>query len=143
MSSNRLSYDQCSYKQTLKQSVKPINYMLDPVRYYNPGLCSPTLGIVAGTNVTNIKGNLVDLESDLQGRTQLITRCPEYKWKPLTGNEIVSREYTKLNKHAPINVQLDEPLKSCEIIHTKLAQAKEPPLDKYYCNRVFRQNEKL
>ena len=33
MSANRLSYDECSYKQSLFQSVAPVNYTLDPIKF--------------------------------------------------------------------------------------------------------------
>jgi hypothetical protein len=132
MSSNRLKYDVCSYKAELKQSIKPINYMLDPIKYNNCNRCIPNVGIVGGLAVSNIKGNLVDLESDLMGRTHVATRCPQYMYEPTKTNEIVSKEYTKLNKHAPINIELNN-LNSCEIVNPNIAQAKEPPLDRYIC----------
>ena len=135
MSSNRLKYDTCAYKQTLKQSIKPVNYMLDPIRYNHCNKCFPNnhVGIIGGTNVSNIKGNLVDLESDLSGRTHMATKCPEYKWGPNTNNQIVSKEYTKLNKHAPINTELNH-MNSCEIVNASIPQAKEPEMDVYKCN---------
>ena len=34
------------------------------------------LGVVGGTAVSHIKGNLVDLETDLRGQTRRNTRCP-------------------------------------------------------------------
>lgn len=135
MSSNRLSYDLCSYQQELKQSIKPVNYMLDPVRYYNCNKCAhtPAGAVVGGTMVSNINGNLVDLESSLSGRTQVRTKCPIYEWKMGDGDkEIVSKEYTKLNKHAPIDTTL-KPLKDCEFIDARLAPAAEPPMDLFKC----------
>ena len=34
------------------------------------------LGIVGGTGVSQIKGNLVDLENDLRGQTRSASQCP-------------------------------------------------------------------
>ena len=56
MSSNRLSYDTCEYKQRLNESVGPLQYMLNPMRYENCSKCRMELGVVGGTGVSNIKG---------------------------------------------------------------------------------------
>ena len=66
MSSNRLSYDTCEYKQRLNESVGPLAYMLNPMRYENCNKCRMELGVIGGTGVSHIKGNLVDLETDLK-----------------------------------------------------------------------------
>ena len=39
-------------------------------------------GLVGGTNVSHIKGNLVDLENDLRGQTRSNTKCPARKYAP-------------------------------------------------------------
>jgi hypothetical protein len=77
MSSNRLIYDTCAYKQTLEQSVGPLAYQLYPGRFENCNKCRIELGTVGGTAVSHIKGNLVDLESDLKGTTRKASLCPE------------------------------------------------------------------
>ena len=76
MSSNRLIYDTCAYKHELSQSVGPLQYVLNPIKYENCNKCRMELGIVGGTAVSHIKGNLVDLETDLRGQTRRNTRCP-------------------------------------------------------------------
>ncbi|MEN8811317.1 MAG: hypothetical protein ABF272_08015 [Flavobacteriales bacterium] len=45
------------------------------------------LGIVGGNDVSIIRGNLVDLETDLRGITRINSRCPtkKYQWKENTG----------------------------------------------------------
>ena len=35
MSYNRLRYDQCAYKSELDQSVGPLEYILNPMKYEN------------------------------------------------------------------------------------------------------------
>ena len=35
MSSNRLMYDTCAYKTRVNESVGPLEYMLNPIRYEN------------------------------------------------------------------------------------------------------------
>ena len=79
MSSNRLMYDTCEYKTRIGESVGPLEYMLNPIRYENCNKCRMELGTVGGTNVSHIKGNLVDLETDLRGQTRRHTKCPQLK----------------------------------------------------------------
>ena len=86
MSSNRLIYDTCAYKHELSQSVGPLQYVLNPIKYENCNKCRMELGIVGGTAVSHIKGNLVDLENDLRGQTRQNTKCPNLKFQPTEGD---------------------------------------------------------
>ena len=89
MSSNRLLYDKCAYKQRLDESVDPLSYMLNPLKYENCNKCRIVKGLVGGTNVSNIRGDLVDLENDLRGQTRRLSQCSGKKYHPATGNKIV------------------------------------------------------
>lgn len=40
------------------------------------------LGIVGGTAVSHIKGNIVDLENDLRGQTRPASNCPSKHYRP-------------------------------------------------------------
>lgn len=80
MSSNRLMYDSCAYKTTINESVGPLEYMLDPIRYENCNKCRMDLGVVGGSAVSHIRGNLVDLETDLKGITRKASLCPTQKF---------------------------------------------------------------
>ena len=82
MSSNRLKYDTCAYKKRLDQSVGPLSYVLNPMKYENCNKCRMELGIVGGNNVSQIKGNLVDLENDLRGQTRPASLCPDKHYQP-------------------------------------------------------------
>lgn len=82
MSSNRLKFDTCAYKKTLDQSVSPLSYVLNPIKYENCNKCRMELGIVGGNNVSQIKGNLVDLECDLRGQTRAASLCPDKHYQP-------------------------------------------------------------
>ncbi len=88
MSYNRLIYDQCSYKKELDQSVGPLSYLLNPMKYENCNKCRNEFGLLGGANVSHIKGNLVDLENDLRGQTRPNTRCPDKKYKPSKTNTL-------------------------------------------------------
>ena len=116
MSANRLSYDECSYKQALFQSVAPVNYTLDPIMYEHANKCRMELGVVGGTNVSHIKGNLVDLENNLRGQTRPSTRCSQYKFQPTQSNILSSQEYIKPVEHPQIDTTLQH-LNSCQMFN--------------------------
>lgn len=101
---NRLSYDNCSYNQALAQSVSPVSYILDPIKYEHCKKCRPELGLVGGTAVSHIQGNLVDLENDLRGQNRPNTQCPEYKFIPSNGSFIQGKEYIKPVQHPKIDL---------------------------------------
>ena len=90
MSSNRLIYDTCAYKKTLDQSVGPLSYVLNPIKYENCNKCRMELGLVGGTAVSQIKGNLVDLENDLRGTTRSASSCPSKHYIPNCPNKILA-----------------------------------------------------
>ena len=79
MSSNRLMYDTCEYNTRLNESVGTLEYTLDPIRYENCNKCRMELGVVGGSAVSHIQGNLVDLETDLMGITRKASLCPTKK----------------------------------------------------------------
>jgi hypothetical protein len=88
MSQNRLKFDTCAYKKTLDQSVGPLSYQLNPMKYENCNKCRHELGLVGGTAVSHIRGNLVDLESDLMGTTRSTSLCPTKKYQPGCDNVV-------------------------------------------------------
>lgn len=114
MSANRLSYDECSYKQSLFQSVAPVNYTLDPIMFEHNNKCRMELGLVGGTNVSHIKGNLIDLENNLRGQTRPATRCSQYKYTPNESSVLESKEYIKPVQHPKIDLSKQH-LNSCQM----------------------------
>ena len=88
MSSNRLMYDTCAYRKNIDQSVGPLSYQLNPMKYENCSKCRMELGIVGGTAVSQIKGNLVDLENDLRGQTRSASQCPSKHYQPSCPDKI-------------------------------------------------------
>lgn len=115
MSANRLSYDECSYNSALKQSTSQLEYTLDPIAYEHSEKCRMDFGLVGGNNVSQIKGNLVDLENELRGQRHPITRCSEYKYTPSDNNMLSSSEYIKPINHPKINVNKNH-LDTCQMI---------------------------
>lgn len=112
---NRLTYDQCAYKQYLNQSVSPMEYILDPIRYEHGAKCRMELGIVGGTAVSHINGNLVDLENDLRNANRPNTHCPSFKYLPPKGNVLQGKEYIKPVQHPTIDLSMKH-LQPCQII---------------------------
>ena len=128
---NRLTYDTCAYSQSLKQSTSPLDYVLDPIKYENCQKCRMELGVVGGTAVSHIKGNLVDLENDLRNQNRPQTHCSAYKFSPY--ENLQGKEYIKPVCHPKINSEMIH-LKPCQIIDYPGIPA-TPALDKYRCGR--------
>ena len=82
MSQNLLIYDTCSYKKQLLQSTRPLSYVINTLKYENCNKCRHELGLLQGTAVSHIQGNLVDLETALRGQGRVFSKCPEEKYKP-------------------------------------------------------------
>ena len=118
MSSNRLMYDTCEYKQKLQESVSSIDFLLDPIKYEHSSKCRMELGLVGGTNVSHVKGNLVDLENDLRGQNRPSTNCTEYKYIPSKDNYVQGKEYIKPVNHPKVDTNLQH-LPTCQMIDYK------------------------
>ena len=118
MSSNRLMYDTCEYKQRLQESVSSIDFLLDPVKYEHQNRCRMELGLVGGTNVSHIKGNLVDLENDLRGQNRPATNCAEYKFIPSDEGYVQGKEYIKPVSHPKVDTKMQH-LPTCQMIDYK------------------------
>jgi len=73
-------YDTCESQQRVNESVGPLEYLLNPDKYENCSKCRNQLGVIGGANVSHIKGNLVDLETDLFGITRKASLCPTKKY---------------------------------------------------------------
>lgn len=131
MSFNRLSYDDCSYKSELTESVSYLSYMLDPVRYEHCNKCRPESGINSGTAVSHIKGNLVDLENNLFGIDRPNTHCASMKFVPRSDGFVQGKEYIKPVNHPKIDTSKVH-LKSCQF-HDTLAVPYPPAMNQFKC----------
>lgn len=127
----RMLFDSCAYNSSLKQSTAPLSYYLDPIKYENCNKCRMELGIVGGTAVSQISGDLVDLESDLRGQNRPNTHCPAYKYMPPTDNWLQGREYIKPVDYTPIDLTLKH-LPPCQMISYG-SVPKPPTLQQYRC----------
>lgn len=133
MSLNRLSYDTCAYQTTLNQSVAPISYHLDPVKFENCSKCRVELGIVGGTAVSHISGNLVDLENDLRNANRPNTQCPNYKFLPPTSNYLQGKDYIMGKEHPKIDTTMRH-LKPCQF-NSYPEVPLTPAMDRFSCGR--------
>jgi len=94
MSFNRTIYDTCAYNQDLQESVSTLSYVLSPFRYEHKDKCRHQLGLIGGTAVSHIKGNLVDLDSELRGQTRIISKCGTNQYLP-TDDGIIKNDKTE------------------------------------------------
>lgn len=128
---NRMIYDSCAYEQNLAQSVTPLGYVLDPIKYENCGKCRMELGIVGGTAVSHVRGNLVDLENDLRNQNRPNTLCPSYKFTPQEGPFIQGKEYIKPVCHPKVDTRPVH-LKPCQMVDYR-AVPQTPSLNLHQC----------
>jgi hypothetical protein len=116
MSWNRTKYDQCAYQKTLSQSTSPVNYTLDPNKFYNCHDCRPDLGLLGGNNVSVTRNNMVDLESDLFGITRQNSLCPERKYLP-TCQQCDEISGLPCGSSGSCNKEKLQHLPECHVIH--------------------------
>ncbi len=82
MTLNSLRYDPATYREDLSQSTSGLSYLLNPIKYENCHKCSPGFGLVGGPDVSLDPTNMVDLESDLSGRTRVLSRAACGMYQP-------------------------------------------------------------
>lgn len=121
MSSNRLMYDTCAYKKKLDESTSPLSYVLNPMKYENCNKCRMELGILGGPSVSQIKGNLIDLENELRGQTRPLSQCPAKKFHP--GKPIITVQENGQANH--LDTELLH-LPSCQMIRYKPIPLPDP-----------------
>ncbi len=83
MSSNRLPYDTCAYKQQLAESIGVGVYQLGkPNNSCEPCYADDPRIMLQSQGVSISKHNLVDVDSELMGITRNASRCPERQYMP-------------------------------------------------------------
>jgi hypothetical protein len=111
---NKLMYDSCATADRTMRSVAPSCFAMDINYYENDSKCRPQLGIIGGTNVSHGERQLlVDVESNLQGRTYPATLCPSYQNGPAVDGLLRPVEYIKPVTHPAIDMVHKKHLPSC------------------------------
>lgn len=95
MSFNHLSDDHCTYSRRLKENVSILGYTMSPYRFEHKNKCRHELGLVGGTAVSHVQGNMVDLESDLRGQTRYSTKCVNRQYHPVPAGQPITNDKTK------------------------------------------------
>jgi hypothetical protein len=100
-----MTYDHCTYNRNLKENVSILSYVLSPYRYEHEAKTRHRLGLIGGTAVSHIEGNLVDLESDLRGQTRYISKCEGSMYQPVQPGQPIINDKTPpistIMKHLP------------------------------------------
>ena len=99
MSFNRSKYDDCTYKNLLNRNVGVLGYILDINNHEHVKPCRHQLGWLSGNNVSHIKGNVIDLESDLRNQTRYISKSTNSAYIPSNDGFIYN------DKTQPINTK--------------------------------------
>ena len=133
MSMNRLTYDSCAYQEALHQSTTPLSYVLDPIKYEHCQKCRMELGVVGGSAVSHISGNLIDLENDLRSQNRPNTHCPMYKYLPSQNQYVQGKEYIKPVQHPQIDTSMRH-LMPCQMVNYGSVPL-TPPLDLFKCGK--------
>lgn len=110
MSFNRTAYDSCTYTRNLKENVGVLSYVLSPYRFEHQNKCRHELGLIGGSAVSHVNGNLVDLESDLRGQTRFLGKCTANAARPMVQGAPIANDKTRPIDTTPRH------LKSCQMI---------------------------
>jgi hypothetical protein len=115
MSFSRVKYDQCTLSQNLNQNVTFFSYVLDPVKYKHCSQCMHVLGTSGGNNVSQVEGNLVDLESNLFGidRPQY-SKCASLQYIPTDDGKVQGKADYKKTCYPEISTKMKH-LPSCQM----------------------------
>lgn len=113
MSFNRLSYDNCHYVSEIEENTNVLKYIINENRYEHPDKCRNELGLVGGSGVSQIRGNIVDMESELRGITRNLSKNCCSSIKPLSDEFIIVNDKT-----APIDTRKLH-LPACQMVDYK------------------------
>lgn len=127
MSFNKLKYDSGSYSKDLQENVSILGYVLSPFRFEHADKCRHQLGLVGGTAVSHVKGNMVDLESELRGQTRYISKGCDNMYRPLEDGQTLIRN----DKTEPIDTTALH-LPTCQMISYKSVPL-PPPMNRPHC----------
>jgi len=132
MSFSNLTYDNFEYGKRLNESRSKLDFLLDPIKYENCNKCRIEFGIVGGTDVSQVKGNLVDMENELYGLTYSASLCPSKGFLPQCKDKNISYEGRGCTGKRTIDTNLIH-LPSCQMVDYKSTPL-PPPMVFTGCN---------
>ena len=118
MSFSNLKYDNFEYSKRLNESRSKLDFLLDPVKYENCNKCRMEFGIVGGTDVSQVKGNLVDMENELYGLSYSASLCPSKGFLPQCKDKNITYDGRGCTGKRTIDTNLIH-LPSCQMIDYK------------------------
>ena len=130
MSFTKLSYDDCAYKANLDQNVSVLSYILDNGKNNSCNKCRNELGLIGGTAVSHVSGNLVDLESNLFGIDREASSCPAQKYIPRV-DEAVGADYYRPVCTNRVDTTMKH-LQPCQLYGTPFVPH-PPPVQSFKC----------
>lgn len=114
MSWTRPSHDACAYNVALKQSVGPLYYELDPIKYDNVNKCRNEIGLVGTPQVSHTRSNILNVENDLLGITRPYSKCPSFKHSPADFPFVQRKEMYKPITHPKLDLNPSMHLYPCQ-----------------------------
>ena len=132
MSFTRTKTDNCSYQADLRENVSYAPYNFDTSKYANCQQCIPELGLVGGTAVSHVSGNLVDLESALFGIDRDLSRCPETRYLPRGDDKIQGSCFIKPVQRPVIDTTMKH-LPACQMWDYQPSVPHPPAMSLFKC----------
>jgi hypothetical protein len=77
---SRTKYDNCTVGKWASENSGITQRLMDPVKYNHPNPKFFEFGLLGGNTVSVQATNMVDLESELSGRSYYASKCPQMKW---------------------------------------------------------------
>ena len=130
MSFTKLSYDDCAYKANLSKNVGVLSYVLDTSPTQNCNKCFNNIGLVGGTAVSHVNGNLVDLESNLFGIDREASKCAQLKYLPQPDKAVGADFYNARNTNQ-VDTRMKH-LQPCQLFSLP-GTPYEPPMNAFSC----------
>ncbi len=115
MSQSRLHFDPCEYSHSLKQSLGPLEHVMDVARFRHAHPCRMRQGVLGGNAVSHVGASVIDVENDLRGQTRPLTQCAGYKYLPSGRGFSQGKELVKPVKHPKIYDKPRKDLPECDM----------------------------
>lgn len=113
MSFNRLTYDNCHLKKEIHENTSILGLIIDKTKFEHENKCRHSVGLISRSGVSDIRGNVIDAESELWGITRNLSKCSGNNVKPFDEEYIIMNDKTE-----PINTRKND-LPSCQMINYK------------------------